>query len=298
MSPLFYKNRYAFSISAAVSAVILSLLLTSCEEPVKLDLGQTPSKITIEGLVTNHTGYQYVKVKRSSDFYAAGKTPRVTDANVTVSDNLGNIYTFVHNPHNNSDSVGTYIPQTPFVGVIGRTYTLSVDVDGNNYTAKDELFRVTPIDSLTAKVNADEEKDPELEGRIYNVLLFTKEPRNEKNFYYFKFFRNDSLTYDNDTDIYFSDDEFLGEKIDGVESPVLYSRDDVSRVEMYSISRTGYVYYNDLSNLLNNDAGGMFGPIPASPRTNLTNGALGFFQVSAVDFAELNVEYFCINLWF
>jgi hypothetical protein len=290
MSSLFSKSRYAFSICAAVSAITLSLSLTSCEEAVKLDLGQTPSRITIEGLVTNHAGYQYVKVKRSADFYAAGKTPRVTDANVTVSDNLGNIYTFVHNPHNNSDSVGTYIPQTPFIGVIGRTYSLSVDVDGKNYTAKDELFRVTPIDSLTVKINEDEEKDPELEGRIYNVLLFTKEPRNEKNFYYFKFFRNDSLTYEDDTDIYFSDDEFLGEKIDGVESPILYSKDDLCRVEMYSTSRIGFVYYNDLSNLLNNDSGGMFGPIPASPRTNLTNGALGFFQVSAVDIAELKVE--------
>jgi hypothetical protein len=59
---------------------------------------------------------------------------------------------------------------------------------------------------------------------------------------------------------------------------------------MFSISRLGYVYFNDLSSLLNNDAGGMFGSVPAAPRTNLTNGALGFFQVSAVDISEIRVE--------
>jgi hypothetical protein len=283
-------TRYRFPFLITTGIAILSLLLTSCEETVKLDLGQTPSKITIEGLVTNRWDYQYVKVKRSADFYSDGKTPRVTDANVTVTDNLGNVYTFVHNPRNNSDSVGTYVPQVRFQGVVGRTYTLNVDVDGKTYTAKDQLFRVTTIDSLTYKVNDREAKDPEVKGRIYNVLLFTKEPRNEKNFYYFKFFRNDSLTYQNDTDIYFSDDEFLGEAIDGVESPIFYSKGDKSRVEMYSTSRVGYVYFNDLSNLLNNDAGGMFGPIPASPRSNLSNGALGFFQVSAVDISELTIE--------
>jgi hypothetical protein len=31
----------------------------------------------------------------------------------------------------------------------------------------------------------------------------------------------------------------------------------------------------------------MFGSIPAGPRNNLSNGALGFFQVSAMNSAEL-----------
>lgn len=64
----------------------------------------------------------------------------------------------------------------------------------------------------------------------------------------------------------------------------------MARVEIYSLSRNGYVLYNDLFLILNSDGGGMFGAIPSSPRTNLTNGALGFFQVSAVNEKELLIE--------
>ena len=34
----------------------------------------------------------------------------------------------------------------------------------------------------------------------------------------------------------------------------------------------------------------MFGPIPAPPRTNLSNDALGFFQVSAIHDKEAYIE--------
>jgi hypothetical protein len=75
-----------------------------------------------------------------------------------------------------------------------------------------------------------------------------------------------------------------------VPSPVYYAQNDKARLEVYSLTRRGYIFYNDLSIVLNNDGGGMFGPIPSSPRTNLTNGALGFFQVSAVQEKETFIE--------
>lgn len=265
-------------------------LLTSCEEAVRLDLNQYVDKVVIEGMVTNKADYQFVKVSRTADFYASGPTPRITDAIVTVTDDLGNEFPFVHNPTASEDSLGIYVPQTPFAGEVGRTYKLRVETDGKVYEAEDQLLAVTTIDKLEYTIDEDEKKDPEVKNRYYNVLLFTKEPQDETNFYFFKFFRNDSLTYANDTDIYYSDDEFLAENINGVESPIYFSVGDRCRVEMYSISRRGYVYFNDLYNLLNNDGGGMFGNVPASPRTNLSNGALGFFQVSAVDLSEIDID--------
>jgi hypothetical protein len=273
---------------------IISLLtiavLVSCEETVPLDIRQTPSKIVIEGLVTDQPGRQSVKITRTVDFYASGETPRVTNAVVTVTDDLGQTVNFVHNPNNHSDSSGIYIPQAAFEGEIGRTYTLSVQVDGESYTAQDYLASVIPMDSLSYRINEEEKEDPEDPGLYYEVLMFAREPKDEKNFYLFQFYKNDTLTFLNDTDIYYSDDELLAEKIDGVPSPVFFGINDKVRVEAFSLSRVGYVYYYDLWSLLNNDAGGMFGPIPSSPRTNLSNGALGFFQVSAMSKAEIQIE--------
>jgi hypothetical protein len=274
------------------SIIILSFvafILISCDEPIHLDLDQTPSQIVIEGLVTNKPGYQRVKITRSVDFYGTGKTPRVTDAVVMVKDDLGETVTFFHNPNNHADSAGIYIPITPFTGQIGRIYTLTVNVDGEVFEATDELFSVAPMDSLNYQVNEDEEEDPNEEGKIYELLMYMREPQDQENFYLFKFYRNDSLTYYSETDIYTSDDELLAEELEGVPSPVYYGLNDTSMVEIYSVSRVGYVYYGDLSTILNTD-GGMFGPIPASPRTNLSNGALGFFQVSAVNSIGIKIE--------
>ena len=94
------------------------------------------------------------------------------------------------------------------------------------------------------------------------------------------------LEYANETDVYFSDDELIGENIDGIPLPVLYGPSDQARIEVFSLSRGAFVFYRDLQKLLAND-GGMFANPPANPRSNLSNGALGFFQVSAVQSGEL-----------
>jgi hypothetical protein len=267
----------------------VALTLISCTEGIELDLRQSPPRVVIEGLVTDHAGYQSVKVTRSVDFYTKGKTPRITDAMVKVTDDLGQVFEFLHNPNNHEDSAGIYIAKD-FVGSLGRTYSLSVVLDGETYEAHDQLAPVLTPDSVKYRVNEEEAVDPKDFGKIYEVLLYAKEPQHQINFYLFKFFRNDTLTYYNDTDIYYSDDEFLAEHIDGIPSPIFYAKKDTARIEIFSLSKQGYVFYNDLAVLLSNDAGGMFGPIPSLPRTNLTNNALGFFQVSAVSSTEVKIE--------
>jgi hypothetical protein len=269
--------------------VFTAFILTSCTEGIDLDLRQSPIRIVIEGLVTDKPGYQSVKVTRSADFYSTGKTPRVIDAVVTVRDDLGQAFNFVHNPNNHVDSAGIYVAKD-FVGVIGRSYRLTVVVGNEVFEAEDQLTPVLTPDSVKYRINEEEAFDPKDYGKIYEVLLYAKEPQDQTNFYLFKFFRNDSLTYYNETDIYYSDDELLAGQIDGIPSPIYYAKNDKARVEIFSLSRKGYVFYNDLAVLLSNDAGGMFGPIPSLPRTNLSNDALGFFQVSAVSLSEVEIE--------
>jgi hypothetical protein len=205
-------------------------------------------------------------------------------------DSEGVEHVFIHNPRNHPDSAGIYVPEESFTGQIGTTYTLTVTAGGEIYQASDMLLSVTPIDSVQFRINEDQQDDPEEPGKIYELLLYAREPQDETNYYLFKYYRNDSLIVFNPTDIYYSDDELLGENISGIPSPVFYGTDDKARIEAYSLTRAGYVYYNDLSSGLNNDGGGMFGPIPAPPRTNLSNDALGFFQVSAIHDKETIIE--------
>lgn len=272
------------------SIIALSALLISCDEPTDLDLRQTPARIVIEGQVTNKPGYQGVKLSRSTHFYGSGQTPRITDAIVSVTDDAGHEYFFVHNPRNKADSMGIYVPVDAFAGEIGRTYTLHVQADGELFEASDKMLNVTPIDSIEFQINEDQQDDPEEPGKIYELLIYAKEPQDADNYYLFKYYRNDSLIVFNPTDIYYSDDELLGENISGIPSPVYYGVNDQARLEVYSLTRLGYIFYNDLSGSLNNDGGGMFGPIPAPPRSNLSGDALGFFQVSAVNEMDTMIE--------
>lgn len=269
-----------------ISAVIF---LASCDEPIKLDLDQTPSRIVIEGQVTDVPGRQFVRVTRSLDFYQSGDAERISTATVKITDDTGESIDLVHNPNGSEDSVGYYVPTGNYLGVVGRVYTMTVVVDGVTYTGSDELFRVTTIDSIGYQTNRFRERDKPSDGKIWELLMYAKEPQDTEDNYLFKFYRNDSLIYTKETDVYIFNDYGIGERIDGVASPVYYAPGDKARVEMYSISRDGYLFYNDLATIMNSD-GGMFSPPPANPRSNITGGALGFFQVSSMTSREITLD--------
>lgn len=277
------KNQFKrVSIAIVISC---AYLFSACEETIVIDTGQLEERVVIDGLITDGQDH-FVKLTRTREFYASGPATRIENALVSVSDDNGNTFQFVHNPSDNPDEDGFYYPLNAFQGQIGRTYSLSVEVDGTEYNAQEELLPVTAIDSLTVIVNEDEMEDPEEEGRFYEVLFYASEPQDRKDQYLFKFYNNGEIVKDDHTDIYFSDDTFLGEKIDDLEIAGFYRLGERASVEMYSLTQEAFIFYSDLFNLLNND-GGMFSPPPADPRNNLSNGALGYFQVSAVSRDEI-----------
>jgi hypothetical protein len=264
--------------------ILLATALTGCDEAIKLDLDQTPSRTVIEGQVTDIPKLQFVRITRSLDFYQSGNAERVSDAQVTITDDTGEQVPFVHNPGGLEDSVGYYRPVAGFVGTIGRTYTMTVHLGGSTFTSSDKLLRVTKFDSISYRPNRFFDRDKPSDGKYEELLMYAKEPQDTEDNYLFKFYRNDSLIYTSPGDVYIFNDYGIGERIDGVASPVYYAPGDTARVEMYSITRDGYLFYNDLSTILNSD-GGMFSPPPANPRSNISGGALGFFQVSSMSTA-------------
>jgi hypothetical protein len=267
-----------------IPILFISAVLVSCEETIDLDLGQTPSRVVIEGLVTNVEGKNYVRISKSIGFYDVGSSTAINNAIVTIADDQGQQIQF-----GNSDENGMYLPAPSFSGQVGRTYKLTIQIDNEVYEATDEMMPVTQFDSINYQINKDELDDPNEKGKVYELVMFAPEPHDRKDYYLFKFYRNDSLKIYNTTDIYFSDDTILGERIDALTSPVYFGEGDAAEIQMLSLTRKGYLYYNDLSFLINSD-GGMFSPPPANPRTNISNNALGFFQVSAMDTAKLVIK--------
>ena len=270
------------------------VLFASCEETITLDPEQSQPMVVIDALLTNKMTNHHVKITTSTGFYTSGQTPAVTDATVQITDDEGNAFDFVQE----GDNSGFYLSQAQFAGIPGHTYKLVVNIAGEIYEAEETLMSVTPIDSLSFDVDEDErdfqsdnpnDVDDGDEGRFYDVFLYTKEPQETEDYYLFKFYRNGEFLNDEGTDLYYSDDEFLQEEINGVTFSEYYAVDEVAGIEMMSLTRNAFVFYSDLDITLNND-GGLFSPIPTNPRSNISNGALGLFQVSSVASAEITIQ--------
>ena len=233
-------------------------------------------------LITDQADGQYIRISRSMGFYDNGQNPAVSGATVSVEDDEGNTYSFVE------QSPGYYVPKAPFTGKVGVTYAMTARVGDELYTASEVMNYVPPFDSLTIRLDAEEQADPGDEGRFYEVLVYIKEPQATVDYYLAKFYRNDTILNWDGTWAFAYDDLLLSEDIDNLPAPFYYAKDDMARVEMYAITRECYKYYLDLTNNVNND-GGMFSGQPANLRTNIEGGAIGYFQVSGLAQAEIQV---------
>lgn len=268
---------------------IVLLLITAgffaCEEVVEIDVDQSPPQLVIDGLLTDEDTFHTVRISTTANFN--GESGQViTGASVLVRDNVGNVFNYIHNPTGADSLNGFYYSEQKFAGVTGRIYDLEVLLNDLTLTASDTLLPITEIDSLV--IREDPFADPNDEnGRFYQVLLYAAEPQETRDFYYFRFYRDSAIVADNS--VFAFDDEPLGDRLDGLPSPVNFAEGEYASVEIYSLSREQFVFYTDLGNLLNSD-GGMFSPPPANPRSNIEGGALGLFQVSGLRRAGLLIE--------
>lgn len=266
--------------------LIIGVIISACDEIIQLDQGQLDNKVVIDALLTNDPAVQYIRLTRNVSFYQEGGVPAITNANVTITDDQGNVHNFIPYAGNNSDSAGYYLASVPFAGEIGHSYTLDVVVDGVNYSATDEMSRVLTIDSLSTRKDPDPSQQDKDKGKLYQALLYTKEPQDTQDYYYFEFLKNDTIQNEDQTDIFVADDAVLSGQVNGLEFPYNYTLEDSVTIRIYSLSRPVYVYFSQLVNVLGND-GGMFSPPPGNPQNNISNGALGIFQVSALAQASI-----------
>jgi hypothetical protein len=270
-----------------IYTLIMMIVTLSCDEVIQLDPEQTDQKIVIEALVTDDPDLNYVRITSNVDFYYQGKIPGISGASILVLDDIGNVYDFVEYDTSNPDSSGYYFPQPAFTGIINNTYTLDVTLNGITYSATEPMLPNFELDSLSVRKDPDPGQDDIEDNLLYNVLFYGFEPQETKDYYYFEFFANDELLR-NEADVFISDDIFLAGKISGLEFPFNYALGDSATIRVFSISRKVYLFYSELASVLGND-GGMFSPPPANPLTNLSNGALGVFQVSSVKKKSIRV---------
>ena len=240
-----------------------TFILISCKKIINVDLNNAPAQIVIEGIV-NNVNNATVTISKSVSVSSSNTYPAVSNATVTVKDNLGNSFVLSELP----SVKGTYTSN--LIGVAGRTYTLTVVADGNTYTATSTMPAAVNLDSLqpdqitfgnkNLKVIVPIYTDPPGLGNCYQFIEMINS-RYVKNVYVWNDNVNDGGV--NTRRLIYSDPN---------NDSLNIKTGDVVSVEMRCIDKYVYRYMVGLTDLNGNQT------TPTNPASNISGGALGYFS--------------------
>lgn len=119
--------------------------LTGCVEEFDLNElnGSTSNRLVIEGLITNEMKQHAIILTRVNLAIPDTESEKISGANVEITDGTN---VFILNE--NISLPGIYQTEDNVKGEVGKTYTLKVSVDGENYTASAFMEAVTPFEPV------------------------------------------------------------------------------------------------------------------------------------------------------
>jgi hypothetical protein len=259
-----------------VSIIIITFLLTSCEDKVNIDLNTAAPKLVIDAALKWQKGttgsQQTIKLTTTTDYYNP-TIPAASGATVLVTNSAGTAFVFTETPN-----TGEYIC-TSFAPVINDNYTLSVTYNGQNYTATEKLLATPTIDSV------DQRTVPGFGSDQIQIKFFYQDNGLETNFYLIGF-KNSTKALPEFGVI--RDRFFQGNQMFGFYTDDKLKTGDGLLMGVQGISER---YFNYLEKMLSitGGNGGPFSTPPATLRgnvinqTNNDNYPLGYFSLGETD---------------
>lgn len=264
-----FKNFY-------VAVFILTFIFSACERVIDVDLNVAAPQIVIEGNLSYNNSILEVKVSKTESYFNKAPAVKVEDAIVELTAPDGTKTEVKHVKD------GIYKTEKRRFKSEGE-YALSVESDGEKYTAISRLHKVVDIDSLSYEY----QRDMHFFNEGYRVSLYIADPPDENNFYRVKIYKNEKL-YNKSGDIMLFDDVGLngrGIRIN-LRSRVFDSGDTV-KVELYTIDKSAWLYFSTLKETAGFNAAS---PAPSNPVSNFNNGALGYFSAWSVSRKEIIIR--------
>jgi hypothetical protein len=272
-------NKYFASGKKILFTLLLLIALGSfsCQKVVSIDLNAANPKLVIDANISDQAGPYNVILSKSGDYFEPTLTfPPVSNAKVIVSDDLGRIDTLKE-----SVTAGIY-KSSSIVGQPGRTYFLNVTAEGNNYSAVSIMPAKISIDSIYyIKRPNNRSGEPG-----YDIYVTFKDPPELGNYYRINVHAGYLVPSDSvDGRRYrlYSDKLTNGNEMEErIRTGRLVVTGDTITVDLLSIDKATYDYFNTLRDILTSD-GAATSLAPANPNTNLSNGALGYFAAYTMD---------------
>jgi hypothetical protein len=246
-------------------AIVISVLASSCEKVIQLDLNNAEKKYVVEGILTDEAGSARVLITQTKDFDQDNTFPGISGATVTIAEAGGSTTTL------NETSPGVYTAPA-LAGTAGKSYRLSVTVNGSNFVADCTMPAKVNFDTLfvtdellfteTRKIANIGYQDPVGRGNNYRFVQYVNR------------LKENDLMIENDD---YTDGRPVQRKLyffaDNDANKI--QRNDTLRVDMQCIDPVMYKYWFSLDRSASGQSGQA---TPSNPVTNMKGGALGYFS--------------------
>ncbi len=243
--------------------LLMTLIATSCQKVIKLDLGNESGKLVIEANFTDVVSTQSVKLSRNVPFTSTNTYPPVTGATVTMDNHHGRIINFTET------SPGSYTVDS-LGGIDGRSYTMSVVTGGTTYNANSTMPNLVVLDSIASATNIFDNKD-----NTRMITVYFQDPGTEPNYYRFILYVNNVQV----KAVFAFDDQFFDGRYVNFnlqQNDIDIHPGDIVKVEMQCLDKPVYTYWFTLSQQEGDNPGGQIAP--SNPPGNFTPTVLGYFS--------------------
>jgi len=247
--------------------ILSAFFLGACEDVIEMDLNNVEPKIVIEAKLYNQILPASVIITETTDFFGELEIKLISNANVTISDDLGNSVALLESEN------GFY--SADFFGDTGRVYTLDVIVGEEKYSGSAKMLTPLIMDSVNYEYSIP---DFPFQEEGFQVTSFITNSIETSDYGMFTMYKNN----DKINSFYLYDDTFTnGHQTDYLFYNHHFEQNDTVVVQLSTCDKGVYDYLYTLSNIVGEtfrDTG-----TPYNPNTNLDNGALGYFGVFSVD---------------
>jgi len=276
-------KKYTFISFFILGALIL---LWGCQEEISVDLPPPPPEIIVEGfiendsipiviLTRNQAYFSAFNFNDLSEFFVRGAEVKVSTGTDTIQLQEINIPI--------SDSLDFYAytdPTFSFLGEEGKTYSLSIKVEGKELKAVTTIPNIVPINKITFNKIADSDTlrgmvveitDPDTIGNFYRI--FTKLPSDDLFLPSWNSVGDDQITNGKTIPVPVAKGEPRDIEVD-INTFGLFTVGDTATLKLCSIDSRHYYFWLTLEQQL-----GQQGSPFASPTEIKTNieGGLGFW---------------------
>lgn len=178
-------NLPSFVISIILLIGVYSL--SSCEKEVSYHFNESTPKLVVEGKIEQGQ-YPLVQLTQSLSFLGVKNihnpnTLFIHNAHIIISDGLDSVqlteYYNFSNPHLPLFyyySIDTLLTEDQnFKGIIGKTYYLSITIDGENFNAQTSIPAPKPLDSLWTVIPPSNSSPP-LPDNVFSLYVRYNDP--------------------------------------------------------------------------------------------------------------------------